>query len=279
MSDRRDIQPELIPTPEGLGGDVIISPDTLGGNRLPPRQSRTRKWPVLDAFGPPDIDLDEWQFEIGGLVESSLALNWEEFQKLPRVKVFADMHCVTRWSRLGNLWEGVSTAEVMARVRVLPQARMFSSTPTMATGLLTCLSTTSWPKTLFLRILTTVSPFHRSMAGPFALWFPGSTPERAPSGLRALSSWLVTNRGSGSAADTTCEAIHGKKNGSVSPAIPSSSGDGMTRRMTLAFLALYLSMPIMLAAAENQRLNSLSRDQTSSAESLARNAPLSDPTT
>jgi len=123
VSDRRDIQPELIPTPEGLGGDVIISPDTLGGNRLPPRQSRTRKWPVLDAFGPPDIDLDEWQFEIGGLVESSLALNWEEFQKLPRVKVFADMHCVTRWSRLGNLWEGVSTAEVMARVRVLPQAR------------------------------------------------------------------------------------------------------------------------------------------------------------
>ena len=123
VSDRRDIQPELIPTPEGLGGDVIISPDTLGGNRLPPRQSRTRKWPVLDAFGPPDIDLDEWQFEIGGLVESSLALNWEEFQKLPRVKVFADMHCVTRWSRLGNLWEGISTAEVMARVRVLPQAR------------------------------------------------------------------------------------------------------------------------------------------------------------
>ena len=47
-------------------------------------------------------------FEIGGLVESSLALNWEAFQTLPRVKVFADMHCVTRWSRLGNLWEGVS---------------------------------------------------------------------------------------------------------------------------------------------------------------------------
>jgi DMSO/TMAO reductase YedYZ molybdopterin-dependent catalytic subunit len=41
--------------------------------------------------------------------------NWEEFASLPRVKVFADFHCVTAWSRLGNLWEGVSTRELVAR--------------------------------------------------------------------------------------------------------------------------------------------------------------------
>jgi len=111
------LQSEETPAPPVLGSDVIISPDTLARNRLPPRQSRTRKWPVLD------VDLHEWQFEIGGLVESSFTFNWEEFQEFRRVKVFADMHCVTRWSRLGNLWEGVSTTEVMARVRVLPQAR------------------------------------------------------------------------------------------------------------------------------------------------------------
>ena len=40
--------------------------------------------------------------------------NWDEFTQLPRVRVFADFHCVTRWSRLGNLWEGVSTREIMA---------------------------------------------------------------------------------------------------------------------------------------------------------------------
>jgi DMSO/TMAO reductase YedYZ molybdopterin-dependent catalytic subunit len=33
------------------------------------------------------------------------------------------MHCVTRWSRLGNLWEGVSTRELLSRANVLPQAR------------------------------------------------------------------------------------------------------------------------------------------------------------
>ena len=49
---------------------------------------------------------------------------WEEFQKLPRVKVFSDFHCVTRWSRLGNLWDGVSTRELIERCGgALPGAR------------------------------------------------------------------------------------------------------------------------------------------------------------
>jgi DMSO/TMAO reductase YedYZ molybdopterin-dependent catalytic subunit len=34
---------------------------------------------------------------------------------LPRSKVFADFHCVTRWSRLGNLWEGVRVRELLER--------------------------------------------------------------------------------------------------------------------------------------------------------------------
>jgi DMSO/TMAO reductase YedYZ molybdopterin-dependent catalytic subunit len=94
--------------------DVIVSPDTQRERRLPPGQSRTEKWPVLDASGPPDIDLNRWKLKIGGLVASPVEWNWEEFGKLPRVKVFSDFHCVTRWSRLDNLWEGVSTRELIA---------------------------------------------------------------------------------------------------------------------------------------------------------------------
>ena len=29
---------------------------------------------------------------------------------LPQTAVRADLHCVTRWSRLDNLWEGVSVS-------------------------------------------------------------------------------------------------------------------------------------------------------------------------
>ena len=93
---------------------MIVSPDTLRRDRIPPGQSRTRKWPILDASGPPAIDLAAWRFRIGGLVGKEVEWNWEEFVKLPRVRVFSDFHCVTRWSRLGNLWEGVSTRELVS---------------------------------------------------------------------------------------------------------------------------------------------------------------------
>src|SRR5262249_41082200 len=91
---------------------LIISPDTRRAERLPPRQSRTLKWPVLDASGAPRIDLSQWRFSLEGLVHRPMSWSWEEFNELPRVKVFADFHCVTRWSRLGNVWEGVSTREL-----------------------------------------------------------------------------------------------------------------------------------------------------------------------
>src|SRR5215471_7994598 len=103
--------------------DVIISPDTQRANRLPPNQVRTLKWPVLDAGGPPRVDLTKWEFEVLGLVKKPMKWTWQEFQSLPRVKVKADFHCVTRWSRLDNLWEGVATREILNRVEVADTAR------------------------------------------------------------------------------------------------------------------------------------------------------------
>ncbi|MBZ5674214.1 MAG: sulfite oxidase-like oxidoreductase [Acidobacteriia bacterium] len=122
--DSSKTQGKPIPSPENLGEDVIVSPDTRRQNRIPPRQSRTLKWPVLDASGAPNINLATWRFSIEGLVAKPISWNWEEFQALPRVKVFADFHCVTRWSRLGNLWEGVSVRELVDRAGgLLPNAQ------------------------------------------------------------------------------------------------------------------------------------------------------------
>ena len=111
--DQNKTQEERVPTPEDAGAGVIVSPDTRRHNRIPPGQSRTRKWPILDASGAPPITLERWKFLIGGLVANPKEWTWQEFQQLERVKVFADLHCVTHWSRLGNSWEGVSTRQLI----------------------------------------------------------------------------------------------------------------------------------------------------------------------
>jgi DMSO/TMAO reductase YedYZ molybdopterin-dependent catalytic subunit len=106
-------KPEEVTDPE-----IIISPDTQRENRIPPGQSRTKRWPVLDAHGAPQIDLATWKFEVDGLVEYPLSFTLDEFTQLPSVKVYADFHCVTRWSRLDNVWTGVSTREIAQRASV-----------------------------------------------------------------------------------------------------------------------------------------------------------------
>jgi len=48
---------------------------------------------------------------------------YDDLRALPRVQVKADMHCVTRWSKLDNLWEGVSTRSLLSKAQLLPQAK------------------------------------------------------------------------------------------------------------------------------------------------------------
>jgi DMSO/TMAO reductase YedYZ molybdopterin-dependent catalytic subunit len=116
--DQSKTQDAAVPRPEDAGAGVIVSPDTRRENRIPSGQQRTKKWPVLDASGPPVIDTATWKLRIFGLVTRPVEWTWREFNTLPRVKVFSDFHCVTRWSRLGNVWEGVSTRELLERAGV-----------------------------------------------------------------------------------------------------------------------------------------------------------------
>lgn len=91
--------------------------------RLPPGQSLTLKWPVLQYGAVPRFDAAKWDFTVSGLVEKPVRLTWEEFNRLPQKVVVADMHCVTRWSRFDNRWEGVAVTDVLALAKVKPEAR------------------------------------------------------------------------------------------------------------------------------------------------------------
>lgn len=107
------------PTP----AKMFISPDTKRDRRIPPGQHETRRWPVLHAGPTPHVDLARWDFRLSGLVDPPRTWTWDEFRALPAARVFADMHCVTRWSRLDNTWEGVLVRDVLAGVIIKPEAR------------------------------------------------------------------------------------------------------------------------------------------------------------
>jgi DMSO/TMAO reductase YedYZ molybdopterin-dependent catalytic subunit len=89
---------------------------------LPPGQSLTLKWPVLHYGSVPSFDPARWDLQVYGLVEAPLTLNWKEFNSLPRIQRVSDFHCVTRWSRFDNRWDGVACKELLARVRPRPEA-------------------------------------------------------------------------------------------------------------------------------------------------------------
>jgi DMSO/TMAO reductase YedYZ molybdopterin-dependent catalytic subunit len=90
-------------------------------SRLPPGQVLTQKWPVLTYGAPPYADLKTWTFWCFGLVEEEATWTWKEFLALPRVEVVSDIHCVTRWSRFDNRWEGVAVSEILRRVSARPE--------------------------------------------------------------------------------------------------------------------------------------------------------------
>jgi len=101
---------------------LTTSPDTQRKNRVPPGQRLTAKWPVLQYGAIPSFDSAHWKFTISGLVETELVLSYTDLTSLPQVQVFSDIHCVTTWSRLNNLWQGVSAQQIRQLVQIRPEA-------------------------------------------------------------------------------------------------------------------------------------------------------------
>ncbi|HEX6862899.1 MAG TPA: sulfite oxidase-like oxidoreductase [Thermoanaerobaculia bacterium] len=93
-----------------------------GKDRIPPGQYTTSKWPVLTYGETPRIEPEAWSIHLFGKVAEETTLTWEQFQALPRVRITADFHCVTRFSTVDNPWEGVSTLTLLRQVRIDPEA-------------------------------------------------------------------------------------------------------------------------------------------------------------
>jgi DMSO/TMAO reductase YedYZ molybdopterin-dependent catalytic subunit len=84
-------------------------------SRVPPGQYLTEDFPVLSAGPTPHTKLDAWSFSISG-GDQPRTWTWDEFLDLPTERVTADIHCVTRWSKLDTTWQGVSVDTLLSQV-------------------------------------------------------------------------------------------------------------------------------------------------------------------
>ncbi len=100
---------------------AVISRGFTGRSRehnpeLPPGQYLTADFPVLSAGPTPDIDTADWQFGIRTDDSTLHTWSWEELHALPIEDIDTDIHCVTRWSKFGTSWRGVSLDTLFADV-------------------------------------------------------------------------------------------------------------------------------------------------------------------
>ena len=100
---------------------------TVADVKLPPGQYLTTDFPVLSAGPTPHIPLGKWEFTIDDGTNILRRWNWESFRELPTENITADLHCVTRWSKLGTHWEGVSLDTILGEIETDAEYAMVRS--------------------------------------------------------------------------------------------------------------------------------------------------------
>jgi Oxidoreductase molybdopterin binding domain/Pentapeptide repeats (8 copies) len=94
---------------------------------LPPRQQLVAegKWPLVGERGPRRSE-EPWSVAIGGAVARPRQFALTELRSLPSVEQTMDIHCVTRWSKLGVRFRGAPLEELLAPAQPLADARFVS---------------------------------------------------------------------------------------------------------------------------------------------------------
>jgi DMSO/TMAO reductase YedYZ molybdopterin-dependent catalytic subunit len=103
-------------SPVSRGFHRLSRPAGQEGAKLPPGQHVTVDFPVLSSGPTPHTPLEDWTFSIRRGGQTLKSWSWPQFLKLPAESVTVDIHCVTRWSKLGTVWSGVSVSSLLDQV-------------------------------------------------------------------------------------------------------------------------------------------------------------------
>jgi DMSO/TMAO reductase YedYZ molybdopterin-dependent catalytic subunit len=78
-----------------------------GGDKLPPGQYLVDGFPVLSAGPTPRVSTASWELRLSTETGRARSWDWAAFRALPSEEITVDLHCVTKWSKLGTHWRGV----------------------------------------------------------------------------------------------------------------------------------------------------------------------------
>jgi DMSO/TMAO reductase YedYZ molybdopterin-dependent catalytic subunit len=91
-----------------MSRDVTALHEEFDGERLPPGQRLTDRFPVLSKGGTPAVDPEEYRIEVWGAVDDASEFDLGAFKQLPSETQVQDFHCVTGWSKFDCAFEGVT---------------------------------------------------------------------------------------------------------------------------------------------------------------------------
>jgi len=94
--------------------------DPLFGNRLPPGQVLTERFPILHEGEIPEYDLAHWSLRLFGTLARPIELRYADLQALPQRQLRCDIHCVTRWSKFDTEWSGIHLQDLLQAFNLQP---------------------------------------------------------------------------------------------------------------------------------------------------------------
>lgn len=95
--------------------------------KLPPGQQLVApgKWPKIGEREPANTE-EPWSLQINGLVENPVTYSLDQLTRLASTTITTDIHCVTRWSKLGVSFGGMYLGELLEESNVQPDAQYIS---------------------------------------------------------------------------------------------------------------------------------------------------------
>ncbi|MFS4093938.1 sulfite oxidase-like oxidoreductase [Streptomyces sp. AF1A] len=97
------------------------------GRKLPPGQYETTDFPVLSAGPTPWISSEKWELSVTTETGKRHSWDWAALMELPSETPTVDLHCVTKWSKFGTQWQGVSLDVLLADVETAAEYVLASS--------------------------------------------------------------------------------------------------------------------------------------------------------